>query len=123
MKIILLLLFPLILHAQIGPENDMMEMEQGEDIITWIKSLSKSKSMENFDADQARAIVEDLSQNELLHVLKAIKIKAEKEEMWMHVYKPLKQETIEQLKAKGFTVKRSEEWGNKNANLYYTICW
>lgn len=47
MKTILILLFPLLLQAQIGPENDMMDMEQGMDMITWIKSISKSKIKSN----------------------------------------------------------------------------
>lgn len=79
--------------------------------------------MEDFDAKQARAIVEDLRQNELLHVLKAIKIYAERECTQIPVYKTLKQETINQLTEKGFTVKKTEDWHKLSQDHQYNITW
>ena len=79
--------------------------------------------MENFNADQARKIVDSLSDNELHDILVDIKLKAEHGKSVLHIYKPIKNNTVDRLKQKGFEVINAPSIAIQKDSLYYSIYW
>lgn len=79
--------------------------------------------MKDFNAQEAKKIVESLYSDELHNTLTDIKFKVEKGETVLHVYKPLQRKTIDVLREKGFNVATSPSIAIQRDNLYYTITW
>lgn len=79
--------------------------------------------MNDFDAKQARKIVDELFTNELHNILIDIKTNAEKGETVLHIYKPLKGKTVDDLANRGFKIIVAPSIATQKDNLYYSINW
>lgn len=79
--------------------------------------------MKDFDAKQARAIVDAMGEDGLEAILKDIKKAAENDESVLHIYKPVKTLTITALVKKGFKVTRHPSIGVQKDDLYFSIYW
>jgi hypothetical protein len=79
--------------------------------------------MTEFNAQQAREIVESLNNKEVESVLLNIKKAAEQGETVLHVYNQLKSETISTLKERGFIVVVYLMSTIQKDGLYYSINW
>ena len=60
--------------------------------------------MKDFNAQKAKQIVDSLYTDELHNILVDIKIKAEQDKTVLHIYKPIKSNTVDALRYKGFEV-------------------
>ena len=65
---------------------------------------SKFSTMKDFNAQQAKQIVDSLYTDELHNILVDIKTKAEQCETVLYIYKPIKGKTVDALRDKGFEV-------------------
>jgi len=79
--------------------------------------------MNDFDAKQARDIVDSLENNELNAVLIDIKSEAEKGQTVLHIYKPLKSKTVTALRDKAFKITELPSGAIQRDGLYYSIRW
>jgi len=79
--------------------------------------------MENFNAEQARQIVDSLHIDELHNILVDIKSKAEQGETVLHIYKSIKVKTRQVLTEKGFRVVDRPSIAIQKDGLYYSIYW
>lgn len=75
--------------------------------------------MEDFNAQQAKQIVDSLYEDELHNILVDIKAKAEQGKTVLHIYKPLKGQTVVALRDKGFKITNH----SLIEDLYYSIYW
>jgi hypothetical protein len=80
------------------------------------------KTMENFNAEQAKHIADSLYIDELHNILVDIKNKAEQGETVLHIYKSIKSKTKQTLTEKGFKV-ISQSSAIQMDGLYYSIYW
>jgi phenylalanyl-tRNA synthetase alpha subunit len=79
--------------------------------------------MENFNAEQAKQIVNSLYTDELNNILVDIKSKAEQGETVLHIYKSIKTKTRQLLIEKGFKVVNHNSIVIQKDGLYYSIYW
>lgn len=79
--------------------------------------------MENFNAEQAKQIVDSLHTDELHSILVDIKNKAEQGETVLHIYKSIKAKTKQVLIEKGFRVVDQPSIAIQKEGLYYSIYW
>jgi hypothetical protein len=79
--------------------------------------------MKDFNAQQAKQIVDSLYSDELHNILVDIKTKAEQGETVLHICKPIKEKTINTLRDKGFKVIDSMSIAIQRDELYYFIYW
>jgi cupin superfamily acireductone dioxygenase involved in methionine salvage len=79
--------------------------------------------MENFNAEQAKQIVNSLHTDELHNILVDIKSKAEQGETVLHIYKSIKAKTKQVLTEKGFKVIDQPSIAIQKDGLYYSIYW
>jgi hypothetical protein len=79
--------------------------------------------MKDFNAQQAKLIVESLKDSELTNILLDIRYKAEQGESVLHIYKPINTKTIDMLKYKGFNVTTHSSINVQRDGLYYSIYW
>lgn len=79
--------------------------------------------MENFNAEQAKQIVDSLHTDELHNILVDIKNKAEQGETVLHIYKSIKAKTKQVLSEKGFRVVDQPSIAIQKDGLYYSIYW
>jgi hypothetical protein len=79
--------------------------------------------MKDFDAQQAREILQTLCVDELNSILMDIKSSAEQGEGVLHVYKSLKTKTLDALIDKGFIVKDHSQIAIQRDGLYHSIYW
>ncbi len=79
--------------------------------------------MENFNAQQAKQIVDSLYTDKLHNILVDIKNKAEKGESVLHIYNPIKGKTVDILRDKGFKVIDQPSIAIQRESLYYSIYW
>jgi hypothetical protein len=79
--------------------------------------------MENFNAEQAKQIVDSLHIDELHNILVDIKNKAEQGETVLHIYKSIKAKTKQVLTKKGFRVVDQPSIAIQKDGLYYSIYW
>lgn len=79
--------------------------------------------MKDFNAQQAKQIVDSLYIDELHNILVDIKNKAEQGETVLHIYKYIKTETIDDLRDKGFKVIHQPSMTIQTDGLYYSIYW
>ena len=79
--------------------------------------------MKDFNAQQAKQIVDSLYIDELHNILVDIKAKAEQGETVLHIYEPLKSNTVSDLKNRGFEVINQPSISIQKDNLYYSIYW
>lgn len=79
--------------------------------------------MKDFNAQQARQIVDSVSTDELHNILVSIKFESINGKNVLLICKPIKEKTINALKDKGFKVK-DESYNNiHRGDLYYSIYW
>jgi hypothetical protein len=79
--------------------------------------------MKDFNAQQAKQIVDSLYTDELHNILSDIKSKAEQGEIVLHIYKPINGKTVDALRDKGFDVIRQQSIATQKDGLYYSIYW
>ena len=79
--------------------------------------------MENFNAEQAKQIVDSLYKDELHNILVEIKNKAEQGETVLHIYKSIKPKTRQVLREKGFEVLDQPSIAFQRDGVYYSIYW
>lgn len=79
--------------------------------------------MKNFNAEQARQIVDSTHIDELHNILVEIKNKAEQGETVLHIYKDIKSKTKQILIEKGFRVVEQPSIAIQRDELYYSIYW
>jgi hypothetical protein len=79
--------------------------------------------MENFDAKQAKEIVDSLHTDELHNILVDIRAKAEKGETVLHVYNFIKTKTRDALIEKGFEIIDHPSISIQKEGLYYSVYW
>lgn len=79
--------------------------------------------MENFNAEQAKQIVDSLHIDELHNIMVDIKNKAEQGETVLHIYKSIKAKTKQILSEKGFRVVDQPSIAIQKGGLYYSIYW
>jgi len=79
--------------------------------------------MENFNAEQAKQIVDSTHIDELHNILVEIKNKAEQGETVLHIYKEIKAKTRQILTEKGFRVVEQPSIAIQRDELYYSIYW
>ena len=84
---------------------------------------SKFSTMKDFNAQQAKQIVDSLYSDELHNILVDIKVKAEHGETVLHIYKPIKGKTVNALRDKGFKVIIYPSIAIQRDELYYSIYW
>jgi hypothetical protein len=84
---------------------------------------SKNSTMKDFNAQQAKQIVDSLYTDELHNILVDIKAKAEQGETVLHIYKPIKGRTVDALRDKGFNVTSHPSIAIQRDDLYYSIYW
>ena len=60
--------------------------------------------MEGFNVEKARELVDSFHIEELHNILTDIKIEAEEGETFLHIYKNLKDKTVQELISRGFRV-------------------
>lgn len=84
---------------------------------------SKISTMKDFNAQQAKQIVDSLYTDELHNILVDIKAKAEQGETVLHIYKPIKGKTIDALRDKGFNVTDQPSIVIQKDDLCYSIYW
>lgn len=84
---------------------------------------TKGSTMKKFDALQAKQIVESVQSYELRNILADIKAKAYKGETVLFVHHPIKGETLDALRSKGFTVKDQPSIAIQKDSLYYSVSW
>ena len=84
---------------------------------------SKILTMKDFNAQQAKQIVDSLYTDELHNILVDIKSKAEQGETVLHIYKPIKGKTVDALRDKGFKVTNQPSIVMQKDVLYYSIYW
>lgn len=77
--------------------------------------------MNDFNAQQAKQIVKSLCTNEIDNILADIKAKAQKGETVLHIYKPIKGHTVQDLKERGFNIMQLPL--SQRDDLYYSIYW
>jgi len=80
-------------------------------------------SMKDFNAQQAKQIVDSLYTDELHNILVDIKAKAEQGETVLHIYKPINGKTVDALRDKGFEVTNQPSISIQKDGLYYSIYW
>jgi hypothetical protein len=79
--------------------------------------------MKDFNAEQAKQIVDSLHIDELHNILVDIKSKAEQGETVLHIYKSIKSKTKQVLIEKGFKVVGQPSIAIHKEGLYYSIYW
>jgi hypothetical protein len=79
--------------------------------------------MKDFNAQQAKQIVDSLYTDELHNILADIKSKAEQGEIVLHIYKPINGKTVDALRDKEFDVIRQQSIATQKDGLYYSIYW
>ena len=79
--------------------------------------------MENFNAEQAKQIVDSLHKEELHNILVDIKNKAQEGETVLHIYKNIKGKTKQVLTEKGFKVVDQPSISIQKDGLYYSVYW
>jgi phenylalanyl-tRNA synthetase alpha subunit len=79
--------------------------------------------MKDFNAQQAREIVDSRYNDELHNILVDIKAKAEQGETVLHVYESIRDKTIDALVDKGFEVSRQSSIAIQKDGLFYSIHW
>ena len=79
--------------------------------------------MKDFNAQQAKQIVDSLYTDELHNILVNIKSNAEQGETVLHIYKPIKPKTVDALRNKGFKVIDQHSIAIQKDGLYYSIYW
>ena len=79
--------------------------------------------MENFNAEQAKQIVDSLHKEELHNILVDIKNKAQEGETVLHIYKKIKGKTKQVLTEKGFKVVDQPSISIQKDGLYYSVYW
>lgn len=79
--------------------------------------------MEEFNAQQAKHIVDSLCNDELHNILVDIKAKAQQGETVLHINKPIKRKTVDTLRNKGFKVTEHSSFAIQREDLYYSIYW
>ena len=79
--------------------------------------------MKDFNAEQAKQIVDSLHIDELHNILVDIKSKAEQGETVLHIYKSIKEKTKQVLIEKGFKVVDQPSIAIQKDGLYYSIYW
>ena len=84
---------------------------------------SKNSTMKDFNAQQAKQIVDSLYTDELHNILVDIKAKAEHGETVLHIYKKIKGKTVDALRNKGFKVTNQPSIAIQRDGLYYSIYW
>ena len=84
---------------------------------------SKILTMKDFNAQQAKEIVVSLYTDELHNILVGIKFKAEQGETVLHIYNPIKGNTVDALRDKGFKVIHKPSIAIQRDGLYYSIYW
>ena len=78
--------------------------------------------MKDFNAQQAKQIVDSLYNDELHNILVNIKTKAEQGETVLHIYKPIKAKNVDALRDKGFKVINAPIT-TQRYDLCYSIYW
>lgn len=78
---------------------------------------------EAFNAYEARKTVDSLYSDELHNILMDIKSKAQQSQNVLHIYKPLKDKTVDALKDKGFDVITYPSIVIQREQLYHSIRW
>jgi hypothetical protein len=79
--------------------------------------------MKDFNAQQAKQIVDSLYTDELHNILVDIKAKAEQGETVLHIYDRIKGKTVDALIDKGFNVTRQPSITLQRDRVYYSIYW
>lgn len=79
--------------------------------------------MKDFNAQQAKQIVDSLYTDELQDILVEIKYRAARGETVLHIYKPMKGKTVDELRNRGFKVKDLPSIAIQKDGLYYSISW
>ena len=80
--------------------------------------------MEGFNIEKARELVDSFHIEELHNILTDIKMKAEEGETFLHVYKNLKDKTVQELISRGFKVTNpfsTIPFGEKT--IHFSIHW
>ena len=80
-------------------------------------------SMEDFNAEQARQLVDSYYSDELHNVLVEIKLAAEVGKSFLHIYEHQQPKTIQSLRDRGFRVIDHPGIAIQRDSLYYTINW
>lgn len=79
--------------------------------------------MEDFDAEQAKQIVDSLPDNELHNIIADIKAKAKKGETVLHVYVSLKVTTKQELIRMRFRVVDCPSIAVQKEGIFHSIYW
>ena len=79
--------------------------------------------MNDFNAHQARQIVGSLHTDELHNILVDIRTEAQEGKNVLCIYKPLKTQTLNALRSRGFNVILQPSIAIQKDNLYYSITW
>jgi len=79
--------------------------------------------MKDFNAQQAKQIVDSLYVDELHNILVDIKAKAEQGKFVLNIYKPIAGKTVDALRDRGFEVIDHSSISIQKAGLYYSIYW
>jgi len=79
--------------------------------------------MKNFNAQQAKQIVDSLHTDELHNILVDIKSKAEKGEISLHIHTNISDTTKQLLIEKGFTVVNESSIAIQKHGVYVSIYW
>ena len=88
-----------------------------------IKSEFIDNSLQNFNADEARKICENILNGELRKILCIIKKQAEGGEKFLYVFKKLEDLTFHGLLSRGFTIIEHSDATIRTKGLYCTIKW
>lgn len=79
--------------------------------------------MENFDANEAVKLVNEVGKDELQAILVDIKMNAEKGETVLHIYRHLRKQTTDELTKRGFDIVHQPSIAIQKDGLYYSIYW
>ena len=91
--------------------------------LTNTTTMINTAAMKDFNAQQAKQIVDSLDIDELHNILVDIKAKAEQGEIVLNIYKPIKSKTIDALRDRGFEVTHYPPIAKQKDSVYYSIYW
>ena len=79
--------------------------------------------MNEFNAKQAKRLVDNYFATEIGKILEEIKEEASKGNSKLYVEKSLSKETLNSIKELGFRIVNHPSIAIQKENLHYTICW
>ena len=80
-------------------------------------------TINDFNAAEAKKLVDLHNKSELHEILTDIKCLSEKGESSLHLYRDITKETIKELLGKGFEVTKHSSLAVQMDNLYFSIKW